>query len=183
MSGKSKTAQIETANPAEALVDSIEDVRVNLAVARDRHAEMQGRAVSREEAEARVNDWCSQLRAAMLDRMDVLRFTSPVYRPPALNDAQMIALGVVSEDIRADLIERIGEAYKGFQGVTEADRKATILKLEGDVLDLEIAEERIIRTAEAAGLQILRRANAMPVIVLATDASLAGETGAESEAE
>lgn len=57
-------------------------------------------------------------------------------------------------------------------GITSAERAARLDKLDRQLLDLELAEESIVRNAIASGLPVHRRARADPRAVMAADSEL-----------
>lgn len=73
------------------------------------------------------------------------------------------------DQVRAVLIKRIDAAYAKRPGMTADDRRQAIEKLKGERLDIEFAEESLIRAAERAGMTIARRADADPRAVLAAE--------------
>ncbi len=69
-----------------------------------------------------------------------------------------------------EIRERLGaaiQAQTGTPGPRLADRPRALASREEELERLEIAEERLIRTAEAEGEPLARRADATPSIVLA----------------
>jgi hypothetical protein len=68
--------------------------------------------------------------------------------------------------------KRVADVYQNTAGITEAERQKQMEAVDRDLLDAELAEESIIRAAEASGFAILRRSNASPMAVLAADETL-----------
>lgn len=60
----------------------------------------------------------------------------------------------------------------GEDGLSAADRAAALAELDAQKRDLEHAEEACVRAAEKAGLNLLRRGDADPAVVLLPDAEL-----------
>lgn len=85
---------------------------------------------------------------------------------PALMAAAM------REQLSAYLDAAIEDDYEGRLFGSDAEREQRLAETHADIRMLEIAEERLIRAAEAAGLSILRRGDANPEIVIAADGEL-----------
>lgn len=92
-----------------------------------------------------------------------------------LSAAELMA--VMSPKSLVDFLTKVGEAEaaaaeSAFR-LTAAEAKAALVAKEAEILALEVAEERLIREAEEAGITLQRRRDAAPSIVLAPDSELA----------
>ena len=59
--------------------------------------------------------------------------------------------------------------YAASKGMATADRPAFIRKQEAKLFDLEVQEEKLVTELERDGLEVYRRPDADPAIILATD--------------
>ncbi|QOG06546.1 hypothetical protein IGS74_18875 [Aureimonas sp. OT7] len=64
------------------------------------------------------------------------------------------------------------EHYETIEWISDDERETSLIQLDRDLLDVEMAEESVIRAAEASGFPIVRRGNADPRAVLAHDKAL-----------
>lgn len=84
-----------------------------------------------------------------------------------------LLIGASRAAFRDQLAAMLEPAYaSGAKPIAADEREATLRRIDDDLLDLEIAEESAIRAAEAAGLSVLRRSDADPRAVLASDEEL-----------
>lgn len=84
-----------------------------------------------------------------------------------------LLIGANRDAFRDQLAAMLEPAYaNGAKPISADEREATLRRIDDDLLDLEIAEESAIRASEAAGLSVLRRADADPRAVLAADDEL-----------
>lgn len=86
----------------------------------------------------------------------------------------LVARDVIAERLRGNVVAAYESA--GLTGITADDRRAALQELDTTVLAVEAAEELMIRRAEAADLEILRRGDANPAVVLAPAADLEAAT-------
>jgi hypothetical protein len=93
---------------------------------------------------------------------------------PAPGPHPLALLAAAVPDALASAIEaKLAAAYQNAaEPMTEADKAAEMARIDGELSDLERAEEAAIRAAEAAGMSIMRRGDADPSAVLAPDAAL-----------
>lgn len=71
--------------------------------------------------------------------------------------------------MRQALTMRLDNVYSKKSGLTDEERAAAIGAADRNLFALEMAEEGLIREAERAGIDVLRRADADPRAVLAAD--------------
>ncbi|MFV0301687.1 MAG: hypothetical protein ACK5IP_12545 [Paracoccus sp. (in: a-proteobacteria)] len=64
--------------------------------------------------------------------------------------------------------------YADHTGLTDDERSARLGELEADLMAVEMLEELLARDADAGGMQIPRRKDVHPAVVLAPDDALAG---------
>lgn len=91
--------------------------------------------------------------------VDVLRgllFTSPTVRA----------------EIRATIEGQLNDRLRGREAMTPETRAKKLARAQQTLFDFELTEEAAVRALESAGLSVLRRADADPRALLASDASL-----------
>ena len=86
----------------------------------------------------------------------------------ALATLAFFAPDLVREKMAAEIAALAADA----DTISAADRAAELSRCDADLRACEASEELAIRAAEEAGIEILRRADALPEIVLATDRHL-----------
>lgn len=159
--GRSKRGTVD-------LSEGLEAIRVSIALAKEDRSAIARMPVSAEEAASRAEAWVANLgKSTPLDAI-ASRLIQPDWREPASSDTLGVVISVLQEQIGAALLSSISSLYgKAKAGVSASDRAAAIAKHDMQILDLELSEEAIIRAAEAAGIDVLRRADADPRAVLA----------------
>lgn len=163
-----------TRSAGEELRKGIQNLRDHIEHLQGLKEEVLKRPVAYSVAEKRLDDWVAgQVMFARETATKPEAFVSsrPGWAPPRFPfvDSMIVALAA---QIKQSMQEGLRELYEGLDWVDEADRQAEIAKLDQEILDAELAEESIIRTAEAAGFPVRRRAEADPRAVLATDEAL-----------
>ena len=97
-------------------------------------------------------------------------------RVPAVETKAMTKLltAAAADLVRDCLVRRLEAAYEGTDArpLSADERAKALARLDGEIFDAELAEERLIREAERAGLSVLRRADADPRALLAHDDEL-----------
>jgi hypothetical protein len=95
-------------------------------------------------------------------------------RLPQVREPAELALALYAdkwgEYIKQAMREKMAAA--GRTGLTDAKCEAKLTALDRELLDLELVEESLIRTAERGGFAIPRRHDANPLAVLADDSVL-----------
>lgn len=163
----------------------LSDLRGRIADAQDRLAELDEAPVPRSEYLERIGGWIdgkartfaesaeyqvSALRGPAPRFDDVLLGSMPVRGSGgpdvAVADAAPLLCWLMGDEIKAKLAETINAA--GFEaGPPSADRPKLRRDLEAELRKLELAEERMIEEASEAGIDIPRRHDADPAVILA----------------
>ncbi|SIP89866.1 hypothetical protein SAMN05880590_10177 [Rhizobium sp. RU35A] len=92
----------------------------------------------------------------------------PDYQPkPVALKPELLLLAQMGAEIGQRMKAEALEFYKANPGLDAATRADRIRSVDRKILDAELAEESMIRSAEAAGFPILRRRDADPRAVLA----------------
>ena len=153
------------------LSEGLEAVRTKISVLKEDRRSVEAACVSFDVAAGRVDAWTESLSKplAALAR----RFMQPVCSDPSIVDLPMIMAAAFSDGIRTATLAALYEAYGAdVEGLSSEEREAQLAAKREELFKLELAEEAIIRAAEASGLEFLRRADADPRAVLAFDEDL-----------
>lgn len=168
-----------TKQAAGDLAGGLDQIRTRIAELQEVIHQTEGIDVAKAEALKRLDHCARRARAAGVAVIPISSFITPegdgrlpitaMSPAPYLHD---FWVSLHADDIKARLAERIERHYAEHPGISDAERDKRLSKLEGELADLEITEERLTRTAERAGLPVLRRADASPLIVLAPNTAL-----------
>lgn len=74
--------------------------------------------------------------------------------------------------IREIIASQISDLTRGRPGMSDDELSTRLAEIDAEILNAELGEERAIRSLESAGVSVLRRADASPLAVLASDAAL-----------
>ncbi len=173
---KSKKSATSPATEARAAVEELRALRVRLLDQRDQIA---SRPVPLALAQAAISDGLARMAEQSLATINLASLCRPADgrspRLPSLSSDQLLALilasntGAVADVMKALLAETYGDD----PGLDPGERDAELARLDRQILDAEMAEEALVRDCEAAGMAVLRRADASPEATLASDAVLA----------
>lgn len=155
------------------LVENIEAIRNDIAALKARAATVRKERVSKAVALDRANNWFETLiDRATKGASSVASFTSADrFRAPDVELDALVAL-TLGPVIRDKLMDLVSSLYNDTEGLSEAERGEALSDLDREILDLELTEEAVIRTAEASGIPIMRRRDADPRAVLAHASAL-----------
>lgn len=153
-------------------LETIEAIRAKVTEAKVMLAELQSMPVPQAEAEAALDAALARLSERGAEALTITTLTRPRLHPdftPELSHSDLVALlvGLHAQAIRKIIGGKLKAFYAGRTVLAPEDRDARAAELEGELLNLELAEEAAIRRAEAAGLSVDRRADADPRAVLA----------------
>ncbi|MCA1775565.1 MAG: hypothetical protein LC676_08150 [Loktanella sp.] len=112
-----------------------------------------------------------------VEGLNLASLMRPGRRGPALmlsdQETAALALAANAEGVAALISSRLAQAYRGQpEAMTAAEQRAALDRLDGEILDAELAEEGVVRELERAGFEILRRPDADPRALLAHDSEL-----------
>lgn len=150
----------------KALTTTLEEIRMRIVLSRQAIAELQQAPVSMDEAHQRLDNWIASISASSAAVNFAARFTSPSPRLPVSAVPPELLSAAVCGTLRDLIAGKIAESYDSAKGLSSTDRARQIEKAERDLLELELAEEAIIRSAEGNGIDVLRRIDADPRAVL-----------------
>lgn len=160
---------------AASVSDGLQELRLRRLRLLDERDEIAARPVPKDEALAALDRDIDELVSIAMRETNVRSLTradNPAWSIPANGVLLGLLIGANREAFREQLAEMIAPAYADATPIEAAEREATLRRIDEDLLDLQKAEEAAIRAAEAAGLSALRRADADPRAVLASDEEL-----------
>jgi hypothetical protein len=167
------------ARAANEIRDGLESLRQRIAALTAERETTEGSLIPKQEAMARLDTWSARLRSGGVEHVDLASFTLPadptLFGHPGagieLTNHHILG-SLLADALRDRLAARIEAEYQRHASATDAERGRKLDKLDAELLDLGLAEESMIRAAEAAGIEVLRRHDADPRCVLASAASL-----------
>lgn len=139
---------------------------------------------------AALDDWLDdaatnsvdRLRLGQLTRRDmpagiqlpfsVDRQTAAIDASAACNVLLGLVIAVARPTLRQIIEGQLADMVAARPGLTDAEQAARLAELDRQILTTELTEEHCIRALEAAGVPILRRPDAAPMALLATDGAL-----------
>ncbi len=125
--------------------------------------------VLKEEAKARAEAFVVSLtEQSKYHCPSPLDFARNDYRQSRVN-VTMLVSAFLADNILAAMQKNIDTFYETSRGVGDDERQQLIRDVDRRLLDAELAEESIIRSAETSGFPIFRRRDADPRAVLAHD--------------
>lgn len=153
-------------------------LRAKIAEAKAERTRIEELPVPRAVAEQRIGEHLDELAGRW--RVETSAYTFPSFEPPALvgkafsagrsaialTSVEVALAALFPELLRQRLIADLDETYAAGDGITDAERRATIELLDRKLFELEVAEEEIIADAEAADVYIARRPDADPHAIL-----------------
>ncbi len=161
---------------AASVTDGLQELRMRRLRLLDERDEIAARPVPQAEALAALDRDIDELVAIAMRETNVrslIRAEAPAWTIPPNGVLMGLLIGANRDAFRKQLAEMIAPAYEnGAQPIGADEREATLRRIDDDLLEVELAEEAAIRAAEAAGMSVLRRADADPRAVLAGDDAL-----------
>jgi hypothetical protein len=151
-----------------ALMTALEEIRQQNVVARYAVTKILQAPVSRDVALDRLDSWLASVSSASAVKNFALRFTAAGYRAPVTTVPPDVVASAMVAALRDQIGTAISESYGSGTSYSDAERARALAKAEQAVLDLEFAEEAMIRAAEKSGFDVLRRIDADPRAVLAS---------------
>jgi hypothetical protein len=153
-----------------ALSDGLESIRRDIRELQATRERIETRPPPIETAFKRVDEFITALRRPLdLDLASAFVMVDD-YRPPAMiYNVDHFAVALGAETYREHLKAQLRKRYEAEPGIADAERAKELARIDGEILETELAEEALIRNAEAAGISTLRRRDASPAAVLAAD--------------
>lgn len=156
------------------------DIKAGLSDVRGRIADLQAERRRVESlppeldtAVERIDRWVAAMehtaRAGIVPEPARFAASPEHYRQPRSGRDEFAAIMVafLGDELAARVKAQVQEVYADRPGISDAEREKRLAQLDRDLLDAELAEESLIRAAEAAGFTIARRADSDPRAVLA----------------
>ncbi|MEP9370601.1 hypothetical protein [Mesorhizobium sp. KR1-2] len=177
-----KTKNDNFANLAAAAAKATAEFRQGLAAIREKiYAAKKERSriahlpVDLETAENRIADWLAGELAFSNRRGSISEYF--LFPDDRFERRKPDLIGNFEDKVRYYLAKTVAEqvkcdcadALRGTECITEDVRTKRLAEIDAEISDLERAEERLIRAAEAAGLVAPRRADASPEALLSED--------------
>jgi len=161
---------------ATSVSEGLQELRLRRLRLLDERDEIAARPVPKDEALAALDRDIDDLIAIAKRETNVRSLTradNPSWTIPQNGVLLGLLIGANRAAFRDQLAAMLEPAYaNGAKPIASEERAATLRRIDDELLDLENAEEAAIRGAEAAGLSILRRADADPRAVLLADKDL-----------
>lgn len=157
--------------------DTVEAIRNQILALRQRRRQVEHEPPARALVLSAVDRWQAEAEAELDAMVDIRSLMRPADGRPAISTRiDMAKSGAALA--AASLAERYRDAVEAefarrrTDGIAPEVRTARLAEIDTEIRAAEKAEEIAIRQAEAVGFAILRRADADPRIVLASDADL-----------
>lgn len=164
-----------TRDAGRELGDGLESVRRRVRDLQAQRSEIADLPPTQAVAFERIDEFVRGITTTARHRApDPTRFVGPPagYTAPRLVDLSDLFAAYMGPALADAMKAEVEDLYESTPGVTEDDRADRLEKIDGELLDAELAEESIIRAAEAAGFPMARRYDADPRVVLAHDKAL-----------
>lgn len=162
--------------------DGISTLRDHIKQLKRQRDEVLAIDVTQDFAEARIDEW---IDARVQRTINMLMGKHEVPPQPGAflvspknwtsPEADLLALMAfyLRDDLASAIKDRLGEfCGEDRKQISEDDRAARVAAIDRDLLDAELGEESIIRSAEKVGWIVTRRVDADPRAVLAADQDL-----------
>lgn len=173
-----RTSVKETLDQAKAagmqIAQSVDALRVDIDRLKAERSQLLNSPVDKTVAYERVDRWVGAIRSKVggpTVKAEVFTPSNPSWRLPAL-DFEAALSSFLAPLVGEVLRKELDALYEQIAPLGEDDRRERLGRIERRLLDLEMAEESIIRSSETGGFAILRRADADPAAVLAHDKAL-----------
>lgn len=161
---------------ASSVSEGLHELRLRRLRLLDERDELASRPVPKDEALRALDRDLDELVDTAKDLANIRSLTrseQPAWTIPANGILMGLLIGANRAAFRDQLAAMLEPAYaSGAKPIASEERAATLRRIDDDLFDLEKAEEAAIRGAEAAGLSVLRRADADPRAVLLADEEL-----------
>ena len=159
-----------------AISDGLAELRMRRLRLLDERDELASRPVPKDEALAALDRDIDELVAIAKRETNVRSLTragNPAWTIPANGILIALLIGANRNAFRDQLAAMLEPTYSNdAKPISAEEREAALHRIDEDLLELELAEEAAIRSAEAVGLHVQRRADADPRAVLAGDDAL-----------
>lgn len=184
---------LQTAKQAQdQMRESIEAIRAHIGDLQSQRKRLLRLPVTEDVAAERVRDWVRRVTASSLvpgpsvsgawlvSPPEIENFTASGGDKPwelpyagATLNVEALLLLALQDQIIEGVLQRLSAVYSaGLDSISEAERAEQLDAIDQQILDLELAEESIIRAAFRNGVPIERRPNVSSAVLEASDAEL-----------
>lgn len=154
----------------------VEKIRDQLSALRHQRRQIERELPDRTTVFAAIERWENDAEAALAGMVDVRTLLRADGRPAMSSrlDLARAASAIAARELADRHRDAVDAEFekRGGNGLSSAARSAQLADIDTQIVAAEKAEELAIRAAEADGMAILRRADALPSIVLAFDQDL-----------
>lgn len=175
--------------------DALEEIRATIAAKAAEAEDVRAAPQPVEDALAQLDQWFDRQAEAALDRIGLPYLThapeggrSPgIYLPmpklpgevapnaqPGLETLLGLLVIVGKDQLRQVVEDQLGDLVRGQQVLTPEQRAEKLAEIEGEIMDLALAEEGLIRKMERLGMDVARRRDAPAYALLAHASALPG---------
>ena len=155
-------------------------LREKISALQEARIEVAGAPVSHDEARARVGEHVEAIARGVQDghhppqskeEWFTRRHFMPGHQPQTSFSSIEQGLAIVAPDgLRAFLLQRLESVLVDMpEGIATPEREAQLEKMDAELFKLEVEEESVISEFEAVGLDVHRRGDASPAIILAIE--------------
>jgi len=188
-----KLARMRAApRPINDLLEAVDDCREQIAGLRSERARVAAAPRPASEILADIDEALDGLATAAIDRLQLHRLIGRkapaeirVPLAPGRDLAEQyvntevaartlfgLIIAAAREPLRAVLAGQIEDRLDGRECLTDTEIEARVSEIDRLILAAELSEEAATRTLEAAGIEVQRRGDADPLVVLAADDAL-----------
>ena len=158
---------------AQQIAENLESLRESILDLIESQKQVERLPVDEQTALDRVEDWVRQQANDVTGQLSPSTFgqSSQRYRFPKVDLSAAVAK-YLAPQVEVAMKDAVSRFYQTTTGLSESERSRRLDDIDRQILDLELAEESIIREAEKYGMTLQRREDADPRAVLAHDSAL-----------
>ncbi len=153
-----------------AFSDGLEDIRGQIDDLKSERDDIERQPVDEASAQARAALWVSRVIADAMEKApSPQRFSiAPSnWKLPDAGNINAVITAYQGEALAAAVKQEISDLYATQRGLSDQQRASALADVDRKLFELELAEESLIRGAEASNIPVSRRADADPRAVLA----------------
>ena len=157
---------------AREMADNLAELRRAIITAQDRRASVAASPLPMSEALACLDAGLAALANDATDAVLLSALVQPARRPQLVihdhpSALRSLAIAAGQGAIREQVVRKLTSFYANKTPMSAADRDAELEKIDGELFQLGVAEESLLRDAEQLGLRVWRRPDADPRATLA----------------
>jgi len=153
-----------------AFSDGLESIRSQIDDLKSERDDIESQPVDEASAQARAELWVSRVVANAREKApgpDRFSWSPSNWRQPDSTEIADAVTAYQADALAIAVKQEVSDLYKTMQGLTDRQRELALADVDRKILELELAEEALIRGAEASNIPVNRRADADPRAVLA----------------